>query len=90
MNTALIPRPHQVLACALVLAIILSGCTVGPHYHRPDATVPESYKELTPADYPSTDGWKVAQPAKDAVLKGKWWEIFNDSELNTLEEQVNV
>jgi NodT family efflux transporter outer membrane factor (OMF) lipoprotein len=23
-------------------------------------------------------------------LKGKWWEIFNDPELNALEEQVNV
>src|SRR5580692_10529627 len=89
MNTALISRPRHVLASALVLAIILSGCTVGPHYHRPDATVPESYKELTPADYQNTDGWKVAQP-KDSALKGKWWEIFNDPELNTLEEQVNA
>jgi NodT family efflux transporter outer membrane factor (OMF) lipoprotein len=62
---------------------------VGPHYHRPDATVPESFKELTPPDYQNTDGWKVAQP-KDSALKGKWWEIFNDPELNALEEQVNV
>jgi NodT family efflux transporter outer membrane factor (OMF) lipoprotein len=84
--------PGQIMASVLAVAAALSGCTVGPHYHRPDAaaTLPESYKELTPADYPSTDGWKVAQPAKDAVLKGKWWEIFNDPELNTLEEQVNV
>jgi NodT family efflux transporter outer membrane factor (OMF) lipoprotein len=52
-------------------------------------TTPEAFKELTPADFPSTDGWKVAQP-KDAALKGKWWEIFNDPELNALEEQVNV
>ncbi len=80
---------RQILACAVVAAVVLSGCTVGPHYHRPDATVPEAYKELTPADYPSTDGWKVAQP-KDAALKGTWWEIFNDAELNALEEQVNV
>jgi NodT family efflux transporter outer membrane factor (OMF) lipoprotein len=79
----------QILASALVAAVMLSGCTVGPHYHRPDATVPEAYKELIPADYPSTDGWKVAQP-KDAALKGKWWEIFNDPELNALEEQVNA
>jgi NodT family efflux transporter outer membrane factor (OMF) lipoprotein len=52
-------------------------------------TVPEAYKELTPADYQTTDGWRVAQP-KDAALKGKWWEIFNDPQLNALEEQVNV
>jgi NodT family efflux transporter outer membrane factor (OMF) lipoprotein len=31
----------------------------------------------------------VAQPA-DATLRGKWWEIFNDSELNALEEQLNI
>lgn len=78
------------MASVLAVAAVLSGCTVGPHYHRPDAAVPEAYKELTPGDYPSTDGWKVAQPSKEAVLKGKWWEIFNDPELNTLEEQVNV
>ena len=82
--------PRQIMASVLAVAAVLSGCTVGPHYHRPDAAVPEAYKELTPGDYPSTDGWKVAQPSKEAVLKGKWWEIFNDPELNTLEEQVNV
>ena len=31
--------------------------------------------------------WKVAQP-QDAMLRGKWWEIFNDPELNGLEEQA--
>jgi NodT family efflux transporter outer membrane factor (OMF) lipoprotein len=50
---------------------------------------PPAYKELTPADYKNTDGWKVAQP-KDDALRGKWWEIFNDPQLNELEEKVNV
>ena len=31
----------------------------------------------------------MAQPA-DAKLRGKWWEIFNDPELNALEEQLNI
>jgi NodT family efflux transporter outer membrane factor (OMF) lipoprotein len=84
-----VKRARQILACALSGALLLSGCTVGPKYHRPAVTTPEAFKELTPADYPSTDGWKVAQP-KDAALKGKWWEIFNDPQLNALEEQVNV
>jgi NodT family efflux transporter outer membrane factor (OMF) lipoprotein len=48
-----------------------------------------AYKELTPADYKNTDGWKVAQP-KDDALRGKWWEIFGDPQLNALEEKVNV
>src|SRR5208337_741221 len=44
---------------------------------------------LTPAQYKDTDGWKVAQP-KDDALRGKWWEIFGDPQLNALEEKVNV
>jgi len=75
---------------ALAVAVFyLSGCVVGPKYHTPTADTPPAYKELTPADFKETDGWKVAQP-KDDALRGKWWEIFNDPELNALEEKVNV
>ncbi len=35
------------------------------------------------------DNWKVAQPS-DTEMRGKWWEIFNDPELNKLEEQVDT
>jgi NodT family efflux transporter outer membrane factor (OMF) lipoprotein len=62
---------------------------VGPKYHTPTADTPPAYKELTPADFKNTEGWKVAQP-KDDALRGKWWEIFNDPQLNALEEKVNV
>jgi len=72
-----------------VTACLLAGCTVGPKYHTPPAETPVAYKELTPADYKNTDGWKVAQP-KDDALRGKWWEIFGDPQLNALEEKVNV
>ncbi|MGD0323495.1 MAG: efflux transporter outer membrane subunit [Terriglobia bacterium] len=68
---------------------LLAGCTVGPKYHTPTAETPAAYKELTPADYKNTEGWKVAQP-KDDALRGKWWEIFKDPQLNALEEKVNV
>ena len=68
---------------------LLAGCMVGPKYHTPTAATPPAYKELTPADFKNTDGWKVAQPQDDA-LRGKWWEIFNDPQLNALEEKVNV
>jgi NodT family efflux transporter outer membrane factor (OMF) lipoprotein len=83
MNT----RLYWISSCAL--SLFLGGCMVGPKYHTPSVDSPAAFKELTPADFPSTDGWKVAQP-RDAVLKGKWWEIFNDPELNALEEKVNV
>ena len=45
--------------------------------------MPPHFKEAPP------DGWKEAQPS-DGVLRGKWWEIFNDPALNALEEQVNI
>ena len=75
--------------CLAAASCLLLGCSVGPKYHTPSAAAPPVYKELTPADYPNTDGWKVAQP-KDDALRGKWWEIFNDPQLNALEEKVSV
>jgi NodT family efflux transporter outer membrane factor (OMF) lipoprotein len=78
------------IAALLVAAMcVFTGCMVGPKYHTPTTVAPPAYKELTPADYKNTDGWKVAQP-KDDALRGKWWEIFNDPELNELEVKVNV
>jgi NodT family efflux transporter outer membrane factor (OMF) lipoprotein len=66
----------------------LSACTVGPPYQRPSADAPAAYKELTAAQFKDTDGWKVAAP-KDAALRGTWWELFADPQLNALEEKVD-
>jgi len=74
-----------------IAALLLSGCMVGPKYHQPAATVqppPAAYKEL-PAQNPPAGEWKVAEP-KDAMLHGKWWEIYNELELNALEDQLNI
>ena len=75
---------------AVVLLALLSGCRVGPPYHvptAPTATAP-NYKEST-VNFQDADGWKVASP-QDAMIRGKWWEIFHEPELNGLEEQLNV
>ena len=72
-----------------LMPCLLAACNVGPKYRTPAVETPPAYKELTPAQYKDTDGWKVAQP-KDDALRGKWWEIFNDPQLNALEEKVNV
>jgi NodT family efflux transporter outer membrane factor (OMF) lipoprotein len=69
----------------------LTGCLVGPKYQRPVATtenLPAAYKE-SPTQFKSGRGWKVASP-QDAMLRGPWWRIFKDPELNALEEQVNI
>jgi len=79
----------RVICVASGAAVLLGGCTVGPKYHTPSAPTPAAYKELTPANFPTTDGWKVAQP-KDDELRGKWWEIYNDPQLNALEDQIEI
>jgi len=73
-----------------VLALAAGACTVGPKYQRPSPPpVPTAYKEAPPANFGDAAGWKDAQP-NDGVLRGKWWEIFQDPLLNSLEEQVDV
>jgi NodT family efflux transporter outer membrane factor (OMF) lipoprotein len=63
-------------------AVALSGCTVGPKYVRPTVDTPTAYKE-------TGDAWKVAAPS-DAVAKGAWWEIYQDPQLNALEDQLTA
>jgi NodT family efflux transporter outer membrane factor (OMF) lipoprotein len=79
----------RVFTTSIAAALLCAGCTVGPKYQKPTAQAPAAYKELTPADFGKTDGWKVAQPS-DNVLHGKWWEMFNDPKLNALEDKVNI
>ena len=62
---------------------------VGPKYQRAPAPTPPAYKEAPPADWKETQDWKQAQP-NDSAKRGKWWEIYNDPELNALEEQVSI
>jgi NodT family efflux transporter outer membrane factor (OMF) lipoprotein len=72
-------------------ALLITGCRVGPVYQKPPAMAqapPATYKE-SPTQFPDSDAWKVAQP-QDAMLHGKWWEIYNDAELNSLEDRLNI
>ena len=66
--------------CTLLFALV-SGCTVGPDYVRPSAEAPVTYKEQ--------NGWKSATPS-DHVLRGNWWTLFNDAQLDALEAKVTV
>jgi NodT family efflux transporter outer membrane factor (OMF) lipoprotein len=76
---------------ALLGVLFLTGCNVGPKYVPPATPAPPAFKESSPAAYKSAPPgtWQPAQP-QDAVLKGKWWEIFNEPELNALEEKLNI
>jgi len=57
--------------------------------HRSSVPVPPAYKEQAPTKPVQGAQWKSAKP-DDTAICGKWWEIFNDPKLNTLEEQVNI
>ena len=66
-------------SAALVSAFALGGCTVGPNYKKPDATVAAHWDVEQP--------WRESAP-KDAFDKGDWWKVFNDDDLNTFESQA--
>ena len=59
----------------------LAACAVGPKYKAPRVPAPPAYKEV--------GNWKTAQPS-DQNLGGNWWEIFQDPQLNALEQQIDV
>ena len=81
-------RPLQ--PALFVLAICgLLACNVGPRYVRPAVPFPPAFKESGPQQAPDGSTWKTAQPQDDA-LRGKWWEVYEEPELNALEDQLNI
>lgn len=74
-------------AIAALLAF-LSACNPGPKYSRPPAAAPSAYKEAPP-QFKEGAGWVVAQPGDDKI-RPKWWEMYNEPQLNALEEQVAI
>jgi NodT family efflux transporter outer membrane factor (OMF) lipoprotein len=74
-------------ACALCACLLLSSCNPAPKYARPPAATPAAFKEAPPQEFKEGVGWKLAQPGDDKI-RAKWWEIYNDPQLNALEEQV--
>jgi NodT family efflux transporter outer membrane factor (OMF) lipoprotein len=59
--------------------IALAACSLAPDYKAPDIAQPPDYKE--------SGDWVEAQP-DDAVARGAWWTVFQDPQLNALEDQV--
>lgn len=65
----------------VALALLITGCAVGPSYQRPSTPEVMAYKEV--------GDWVTAQPA-DALERGPWWQLFNDPVLNELAARVEV
>jgi NodT family efflux transporter outer membrane factor (OMF) lipoprotein len=82
-------------AAAFFALALLTGCKpVGPNYNRPGYEAPTAYKEAgastvtIPPPNPAGGGWQKATPS-DEMLRGKWWEIYQDPQLNQLEERIS-
>jgi NodT family efflux transporter outer membrane factor (OMF) lipoprotein len=77
----------------LLACLLVSACKpVGPNYNRPAYNAPTAYKEtgaasVIPPPNPPGGQWQPANPS-DGMLTGKWWEIYQDPQLNKLEERI--
>jgi multidrug efflux system outer membrane protein len=72
--------------------IVLAGCNVGPNYKRPAVDVPTAYRSVAP-DLPAQSATPPAQaqpgpqqtgPAPQSLGDEKWWEVFQDKQLQDL------
>ena len=90
-------RAAQPGAFVISLALIsIAACKpVGPNYNRPGYNAPSVYKEtgaptvVVPPPNPQGGAWQPANPS-DGMLKGKWWEIYQDPQLNQLEDRAET
>jgi NodT family efflux transporter outer membrane factor (OMF) lipoprotein len=71
------------IATAFIAIVFTAGCMVGPTYHRPPIAGTPVFKEAPP------EGWKNAEP-NEGLPRGRWWEIYNDPQLNDLVSKVEL
>jgi multidrug efflux system outer membrane protein len=67
---------RRLIAVSLVV-LLLSGCAVGPNYKRPSVDVPGAYRGATSQE-------ATQQPAAESLGDQKWWEVFQDQQLQDL------
>ena len=87
------PAPYLARWAAAHLAMLLlllgAGCSFAPNVGTPVVATPVAFKELPPEQFQETDGWKAAEPQDDA-LRGTWWDVFQQPELNAFETEASV
>ena len=60
---------------SIALVLLVTGCTVGPNYKRPQVTSPAVYRGLAP---------DADKNATSSLGDDKWWAVFQDDELQKL------
>jgi outer membrane protein, multidrug efflux system len=86
------PRQFRstIFVCAALVIGLLTGCTVGPNYKRPAVNVPGSYRgetaepTATQPTAPAPNPAASSAPAAASIADEKWWEVFQDKELQGL------
>src|SRR5208283_3030117 len=81
--------PGRVTLASLACLALLAGCSFAPNYAKPQVQTPGAFKELSPDQLKETEGGKTAEP-KDDIIRGKWWEMFHEPELDGLEVEAAV
>ena len=73
--------PHRWTAGAMLALLTVGGCKVGPNYKTPAMPAPPEY-----SDNGHNGNWEAATPA-DQADRGAWWTVYNDKNLNDLEQR---
>jgi NodT family efflux transporter outer membrane factor (OMF) lipoprotein len=81
--------PKMASWAALAGSLLLAGCDLAPHYKAPATDSSGTFKEAVATESGASSGWKLAAP-NDAELRGNWWEMYQDQQLNDLEERVVI
>ena len=75
-------------ALAITAVVSLAGCKVGPNYRKPSVDVPGTYRGTPPeqaAPAPAVPAGTAPAAASPVALGDeKWWEVFQDQELQKL------
>jgi len=71
-----VTKPTALLLGLSLTMLLSTGCAVGPNYKRPSVDVPAMYRGTAPQD--------AAQPAAESLGDEKWWEVFQDKQLQDL------
>jgi NodT family efflux transporter outer membrane factor (OMF) lipoprotein len=84
------PTPrYQLIALAVLSALLAGGCAVGPAYKLPETPQPAAYKETATDAEKAAAGWTAAAPA-DTLERGPWWQLFGDPLLNQMADSIEV
>ena len=77
MNTTSFNRiPRVTLACAGSLLILMTGCSVGPNYVRPQLTAPVIYR--------GADETPISSADQNSLGDQQWAQVFREPELQDL------